>query len=163
MGISAEMAKINEENSKIDKYVDDLWAKIEASSEKIRKLEAGIERYKERMNKVKRPHWTDALFTIKSDMERISGMEYKASGNTLGIGCGTYINLVGVDGDKMYLCIVPKHNEADEMVLEYETGETASHYQPGTIGAINGLNNVTAPLPDTAEEIFAIMKKVSGK
>lgn len=158
MGLYAEMAKVNAESTRVDKQVDGLWAKIEESREKIRKLETGIERNKTRMNKVKRPHFTDALFAIKDELESISGMKCKMTRNTFGLDCTTYIQLTDKDGKILYMTVSPGRDENDNTFLRYNTGERTVEYPVDSIGELNGFNNVKAPLPDTAAEIFELMK-----
>lgn len=41
--------------------------------------------------------------------------------------------------------------------LYYDTGEIVGRHPANSIGAMNGFNNEQAPLPDTLEEIAAIM------
>lgn len=42
--------------------------------------------------------------------------------------------------------------------MRYDTGEKTGDYQNGSIGELNGFNNVTAPLPDTIPEIAALLR-----
>ena len=49
--------------------------------------------------------------------------------------------------------------ENKRMVFYYETGETSEKYAPGTIGELNGLNNTTARLPDSVDEIIPLLKR----
>ena len=42
--------------------------------------------------------------------------------------------------------------------LYYYNGETEDRYPKGTIGEINGMNNVKVKLPDTIEEICDLLE-----
>lgn len=44
------------------------------------------------------------------------------------------------------------------MIFNYETGEVSDRYEPGTVGYVNGLNNITARLPDSVEEILGLLR-----
>lgn len=42
--------------------------------------------------------------------------------------------------------------------LHYDTGEKDGSYERGSIGDLNGFDNVTAPLPDSVSEIAALLR-----
>ena len=108
--------------------------------------------------------WTDVLFALKEDMERVSGMKYKTSERTFGLNNRSFIKLTDdATGSKMALVVLPGYTDSNEVYIKYETGEADERYRVESIGAINGMNNITARLPDTAEEIFEIMKNLNTR
>ena len=82
-----------------------------------------------------------------------------------GIGCKVTIILHGEsDGDcfmewsaKETLTVEPQM-DGGEPRLYYETGEKEERFAPGSLGAMNGLNNVTAALPDDEYEVAALFR-----
>jgi hypothetical protein len=54
------------------------------------------------------------------------------------------------------LSLIPKDLSQGE--LFYETGEQSNEYQKGSIGYLNGMNNVEKKLPDDFEEIVKLVK-----
>lgn len=49
-----------------------------------------------------------------------------------------------------------------EVFLRYDTGVRVNEYQEGSIGYLNGYNNVEAPLPNSIDEIIKIIKTEKG-
>lgn len=49
-----------------------------------------------------------------------------------------------------------------EVFLRYDTGKRVNEYQEGSIGYLNGYNNVEAPLPTSIDEIVKIIKTKKG-
>lgn len=48
-------------------------------------------------------------------------------------------------------------------VIHFDTGEVSEHYDPNTIGALNGLGNQTAPLPDSLDELIHQLKSMASR
>lgn len=59
--------------------------------------------------------------------------------------------------DRLELTIEPDFEDG-RMIFNYETGEVSDRYEPGTVGYVNGLNNITARLPDSVEEILGLLR-----
>lgn len=55
------------------------------------------------------------------------------------------------------ITLQPEYDSDDNPELRYETGEKKSTYRKGSIGDMNGMNNVTAPLPDSLDAIIALL------
>lgn len=60
--------------------------------------------------------------------------------------------------EKEILTVEPQM-DGSEPRMYYETGEKKERFAPGSIGAINGLNNVTAVLPDDECEVAALFRR----
>lgn len=56
------------------------------------------------------------------------------------------------------LTVEPHFRAEGDMTLLYETGEREERYPAGSLGAVNGLNNVTAELPDGEDDIAALFR-----
>ena len=166
MKVSEELKRVNDGIKKVDNLIDERNVKISKLTEKannlqrkIDKIEADIRYHEDSINEYRFPQWTDVLIALKEDMERVSGMKYRTSEQTFGLSCSSFIELRDEGtGEKMTLVVLPGYTDANEVYIMYTTGEMVDNYPAGSIGAINGMNNLTAPLPDTAEEIFELMK-----
>lgn len=83
----------------------------------------------------------------------------------MGIGSKVTIALLDdprrrwIEQDSLDLTVEPDFSSGEHMILHYETGERSDRYEPDTVGFIDGLNNITAPLPDSVEEILALFRK----
>lgn len=60
---------------------------------------------------------------------------------------------------KETLTVEPHFRVEGDMTLLYETGEREERYPAGSLGAVNGLNNVTANLPDNENDIAALFRR----
>lgn len=60
------------------------------------------------------------------------------------------------------LVIIPKFDESGNISLFYDTGEVDdTKALPGSLAELNGFHHVVAPLPETIEEMAAVMRDVS--
>lgn len=100
-----------------------------------------------------RANWLDsAVSSLAVDLEEATGKPVTISG-PLGLRAEVYID-VGDD----FIRLTPAFPEDEGFRLYYDTGETTNTYQMGTLGDWNGMNNVSAPLPDTLEEIIKLLR-----
>jgi len=83
-----------------------------------------------------------------------------------GIGCRTFIYLVESEEVSPFkqqskrVIVQPDFDEDGNLYLVYETGEMVERYAKGSLGEVSGLNGVTAPLPNTLEEIRVLLRDV---
>lgn len=100
--------------------------------------------------------WLDsAVAALAADLEEYTG-ERMEIGGPYGLRAEAIIS------SDSYILILTPYFDSGSLKLYYDTGETTEKHQPNTIGAINGFNNVQAPLPDTIEEIAAVMTRRAG-
>lgn len=100
-----------------------------------------------------RAHWIDsAIAALAVDIEEATGKPTEISG-PFGLRAEIYLRA----GDD-YIIITPEFPEEEKIELYYDTGKFTDAYQPGTIGCINGMNNIRAPLPDTLDEIIGLLR-----
>lgn len=57
---------------------------------------------------------------------------------------------------------VMPHFDEDRLELWYDTYRVVHHYPPASIGALNNMGNELQPLPDSTEEILALMHHSNG-
>lgn len=97
--------------------------------------------------------WPDSsVAALAVDLEEHTGKPVEVSGPF-----GLRAEIVIKAGD---ICtIITPSFENGSFKLYYDTGERTGQYQPNTLGDWNGFNNVQAPLPDTFEEIAAVITR----
>lgn len=153
--------------------MQEIYAAYKAHGDRIAKEERLIEMHKKRLNKLESTGgWIEHVLRPLSDRisKRLGGMPYEIYG-PFGLGCETsvYFFASGKIGDickdETYgITVHPQSRDGfgtweERFYLTYNTGETCNNYQPGTIGYLNGFNNVEAPLPDDLDEIMEIVKR----
>ena len=105
---------------------------------------------------------SDVLWPLADELARRTGKHPQLSGPA-GLGSKLTIALVDNPDKRSYeqesleITVEPAF-EDDHMVFNYETGEVSDRYEPGTVGYVNGLNNITARLPDSVEEILGLLR-----
>lgn len=136
---------------------------------KKNKLEETIDKAQAKLKKLqsKSPSWIQDLFIplAKELKERLGLKAYDIYG-PFGIECETsmYLSDYGKDKDieitkvNTFSLTVRPHWEGNNFSLTYRTGQTTNEYAKGTIGYLNGLNDIYAPLPNTIEEIIKLLK-----
>lgn len=138
---------------------------------RIRMRREQIERLHKRLDKLKYPHFHDALKEIGEYICERTGYEYRILG-PFGLRCESSLWIVDPKKDKgetgvsnivWSLCVNAKSNKDNTQYLVYDTGEQKSGYHPNSLGALNGFNNVEAILPNTIEEVWEIMKKMKER
>lgn len=97
--------------------------------------------------------WLDsAVSALAIDLEEYTG-EIMEVGGPYGLRAEAIIS------SNSYILILTPDFNSGTLKLYYDTGEKTDKHQPNTIGEINGFNNLQAPLPETLEEIVAIMTR----
>lgn len=100
--------------------------------------------------------WLDsAIAALAVDLEEHTGEEMEVGG-PYGLRAEVIIS-----SNSRILIITPDFEDGN-LKLYYNTGEKTEKHQPNTIGAVNGFNNVQAPLPGTLEEIVSAMTQRTG-
>jgi hypothetical protein len=156
---TAYAQQLNEHRDKINA----VRAKIDVKEKQLARLQT-----KEKAFNAVYPRWTELL--LRPLLIRLQELfpEYKWDEDSLTpMGLGSRVLVFFVkdatlpqadrydEGNSIYVSFQP--GELDKGELLYETGDNTQSYKPGTIGEINGFNNVTKPV-ETIEEIIAFMK-----
>lgn len=144
----------------MDRLMDEAHELEDRANEKIGAAQALYEQ----IGALKYGSWTeDVLLPLADELERRTGKKAQIFGPA-GISSRVMVALLDhperrrTEQDSLELTVEPDFS-GDHMVLHYETGERSDRYKHGTVGFINGLNNITAPLPDSVEEILALFRK----
>ena len=134
---------------------------------KIEEREAQLKRLQKRRDNVTSTNWIDGIVKPLAEALAVhTGLPCTICG-PFGLSCETSIYLFE-DADKS-ICeqktrsirIIPVFKYNDSTVV-YDTGEKSGKYADGTIGATNNLDRVTRPLPDSIEEIVALLIESEG-
>jgi len=109
------------------------------------------------------PKWMNTCIRpLAADLEELTGLKAEVSGPYgLRAECVIYLNKDGGEGNRKYLVLTPDFYHKDnhiEIQFFYDTGETDERYPANSLGDYNGFNNVSARLPDTLEEIAALLR-----
>lgn len=154
---------------------DSMCKDIESLETKISEREKQIERLKKRIIKRRNEHykknfpgWIQTIIEpLMHDLEKETGLHGEIYGpfglcNKTSIYLREDMEKSITDQDTLHITLEPPR----EGKLYYETGEIKKGYPKGSIGELNGMNNVMGVLPDTIEEIVQIMhtsNKLSSK
>lgn len=136
----------------------------EALDKKIQTHLRQIERLENRRMKLMetRPNWVDEVAKPLGDLLAEQTGKYAYVCGPQGIRSAVTIYLMDdrsksiIDHESLSITIIPDF-EGDNMVFRYETGEKENDFAPGSIGYINGMNNVTAELSDNMEKILKLL------
>lgn len=139
-----------------------------ALDQKIRERKAQLERLEKRRKKVPQTSWVEGIVEpLARTLANRTGLSSEIYG-PFGLNCTTSIYLRKdmsksiVEQPTRSITLIPRYGENlhywdDDFIIYYQTGEKTNRYAPGTIGELNGMNNVAAPLPDTIEEIEKLL------
>lgn len=147
---------------------DLMYEDTERIREKIQEREKQIERLKKKLEKREKdyyekdfPNWIETIVKpLMQDLEYKTGLHGEIYG-PFGLCCKTSIYLREdmeksiTEQSTLHITIEPPMNDGK---IYYETGEVKEGYAKDSIGALNGMNRVMAVLPDTIEEIVALLK-----
>lgn len=110
------------------------------------------------------PNWIDDIAApLAEELARRKGLQAEILG-PMGLACRTLVlvsdpDVIPSKQEHYRLTIRPSYKNG-KFCLAYETGEETDRYEARTVGAMSGLNFVTAPLPDSVDEIEKLLKKV---
>lgn len=147
---------------------DLMYEDTEKIREKIQEKEKQLERLKKKLKKRENdyyekdyPNWIETIVKpLMHDLEKHTGLYGEIYG-PFGICCKTLIYLREdmeksiTEQSTLHITLEPP---MDDGKIYYETGEIKSRYAKGSIGELNGMNNVMVVLPDTIEEIVALLR-----
>ena len=136
----------------------ELQAKIDAARRKIAWHEKRISRLLELYGKIQRPRWTDEIVVpVMTEVARLTPgvtWEYPERLNIHGLRAAC--SVFGRTGNGETVGLTFSFNDD---TLQYDTGEVTRRFAPGTLGEINGMNNVSTPV----ESVDSLVTKVNGQ
>lgn len=93
-----------------------------------------------------------AVYSLAVDLGEYTGLPTRVAGP---FGLRASVD-VRVD-ESRFVRLTPEFPD-EGLRLYYDTGERTDTFQPGTLGDMNGFNNVVAPLPDTLAGIVGVLR-----
>ena len=151
----AQQIKLQEDYEQ--KYAD-FEEKITACYRQMGEVEREVEKLQIARDMLKKPSWYDTVNALAERLANSYGLQYKIYG-PFGLNCEVSIHLVSdvdismMKQDSYSLFLRPNGNW-----LRYFTGETTNQYPSGSVGDLNGDNNIYAPLPVEFEEILKLVR-----
>ncbi len=135
---------------------------IAAASVKDRReqIQAKLKELEAELDLLETPHHKAMIVRIANAIAEKTGTNAEVLGPA-GLACRYFLSFTHKVTDRQLYSLSLQVNVkpgTGEFSVAYETGRTTNRYQAGTIGYMNGLNNVTEPLPDTLEETIKILK-----
>lgn len=97
-----------------------------------------------------------AIVALAADLEQYTGDPVVICGS-FGLRSEIYFKV----GEHRSKCITVDFN-GEDLLLSYDSGERTDAFANGTIGAVNGFNNVSKPLPETIEKIVEVLLPDAG-
>ncbi len=152
-------AKRAELKQELDQILDEADS-LEKEAAKKRREAKGV--YEE-LGALDYGNWmSDVLWPLADELARRTGKHPKLLGPA-GLGSKVTIALVDDPDKRSYeqesleITVEPVFDD-ESIFFNYETGDVSDRYEPGTVGYVNGLNNITARLPDSVEEILGLLR-----
>lgn len=162
-----ERSEIREAKQKASELEQEAELIIQRATAKAQKKTIQAERIREKLRRMDTVSWIDGVIKpLAAALAETTGLYWKVTG-PCGICCRVHIDLCE-DPDKPILFqsrkeIVLQPDFTDEgLAILYETGETTDRFAKDTVGALNGMNNVTKPLPNSVDEILKLMRDVGS-
>ena len=136
---------------------------VKTAEKRLQKAQARVEKLEQQLNKLPYTCWVDGVVEpIAKILAERTGLHWDIYG-PFGVMCETSIYLmknkdVSITKQKtLAIRLEPHFDQHGDLIICYRTGETTNEYPKGSIGWMNGMNCETAPLPDTIEEIQALL------
>ena len=134
---------------------DGLQGKIDAARRKIAWHEKRITRLSGQRNRIERPWWTKEI--VAPVMREVARLTPEVTWDAENLYTHRLRAACSVYGETQNGRTVGLTFTFDGGVLSYDTGEVTRRFTPGTLGEINGMNNVSAPV----ESVDTLVAKVN--
>lgn len=141
----------------------------------IEKLEAKIEWHKKRRNKINVGSIDTILIPLATEICKRKGFKHFDIYGPFGLTWETSVyfsNVAHEETNNLYtridICNVDTWGlqlkpSNDQSGYKYWTGATTNKYAKDTIGDLNGMNNVYAPLPADIDKVIELLKFSEGR
>ena len=162
-----ERSEIREIKQKVSELEQEAELIIQRATARAQKKTIEAERIREKLRRMETVNWLDGVIKpLAAALAEATGLYWKVTG-PCGICCRVHIDLCK-DPDKPVLfqnrkeIILQPDFTDDALTIMYETGETTDRFAKDSVGALNGMNNVTKPLPNSVDEILKLMRDVGS-
>lgn len=160
-----EIIRDYNEALKADKaIISEIQQKIRSKREKVERLEKQIEKLEKKSDDIRYGRgWVKGIVEpLAEELSKRTGLKYEIYG-PFGLRCETSIFLREdmsksiTEQETRSIKLTPYTTKDGIESVKYDTGEEQGEYQIGSIGYMNGFNHVSAPIPDTIEEIEKLL------
>jgi hypothetical protein len=140
---------------------DALDTRIEIKQQQMNRLSTQIKKLKQKKCALVFPNWIDSVLRpLAKDLEAYLGKPVTVSG-PFGLRAEALLRVYDSQEAQtisayQILTVVPDFSR-DTLELRYDTGRIIRDCPPGSIGAINHLDNETLPLPGAIPEIAVLL------
>jgi len=143
--------------------------RVQAAEECVREAQAQVDKLEKQYWQLPRTGWVDGVVAPLAKMlAKRASLSWDIYG-PFGLTSQTSIYLME-DKNKSItaqpthsICLEPSQDGAGGLLICYQTGEYTNEYKPNSLGAINGMNAVKKPLPNTIKEIEALLQYSDSK
>ena len=149
-----------------DRVINDLRTKrdkLEAAAERYRRMadrkDKEREKVRRQINSTCKTYWTDGIVRpLMDEVSRITGLPFNTMDlSTFGLGCECPVSAKDENGKYLaWITFVPSFR--DDYKINMYSGEMCNRYAPGTIGELNGGNNVEEPVTGI-ESVLANLRR----
>lgn len=146
--IQAYKAAKEEEKKVFDEY-EKKEEQLAAAAERYRRIAERKDKEREKMTRRKwesqKTHWTDNIVKpLMDEISQITGIRFDTSDlRTYGISCRCPVSAKDENGKYLaWVTFVPD----DEIKINMYSGEMCDRYPKGSIGELNGYNNIEEPV-----------------
>lgn len=146
--------------------INDLEAKrdkLEAAAARYRRIaerkDKESEKLRDRIYAARKTYWTNGIIRpLMDEIKAITGLPFDTSDlRTFGIGCECPVDAKDENGKYLaWITFVPSFSDDYEIYMY--SGEKCNRYAPGTIGEMNGGNNVEEPVTGI-ESVLANLRR----
>lgn len=155
----------------MNKYDSEYRVKADESKQEMKRIDERIEQRKQQIERLEKKRekiyysfsWhDDVVVRLMKDLEEKTGLTGEIYG-PFGLRAATSIYL-REDMTKGICEQTTLSIELEEMEdgTYYHTGKYSNKYPSGTIGELNGMNHIMAPLPETIDEIVKVLIKTEA-
>lgn len=155
--------KFKEQKKEYTVLIDELDAKRTKIEERIERAYKQIEAIDKKVDKLVKPSKYDLFEDVAKKLADHFGLHYVIYG-PFGMECETSAYFIkdpkkSITEQETFSLTVRLWRSSDEDWFVYDTGKRTDEYKRGSIGYLNGLNSVYAPLPYSFEEIIKIIEQ----
>lgn len=122
-----------------------------------KEIDREIEQLKQERERLNNPHWTKGLLQpVMKEVARLTPkVDWENNDEFYPMGLRGAVTVFGRTKRGVVVCITFTESRHD---LWFDTDRTHTRFTPGTMGEINGLNNITAPVGD-GEALLEYIRK----
>lgn len=125
-----------------------------------------MEKFDKTIKTEKHASFVEAVREIGEFICEKSGLDYEILG-PFGLRCEIALWIVDKTQSRKdlnsyvrYSIVITPHNIDDVWCLYYDTGDIDTSFPKGSIGFMNGFDNIVKKLPKTLDEVWELMQKL---